>query len=102
MSKGQRHLNLQNVWKKASYREIKPHELAKIITKRLEKLKVFNNPVVDEEKEEILSELKDFMEYVDGTFDDLDYILDRIYAWGDTSLDGNFGGKKVCWIKTRG
>lgn len=33
--------------------------------------------------------------------DDFNNIWKTLYDWADTSLDNQFGGKKMCWIKTR-
>ena len=31
-----------------------------------------------------------------------DSIMDDLYDWGDTALDNDFAGKKLCWINTFG
>lgn len=33
--------------------------------------------------------------------DDFNLSWDDLYNWADTSLDGVFGGKKMCWIATQ-
>lgn len=100
MSQWQRNLDIKDIWKLAEDEEITPQELAKQVAERLEKLQVFNIVNVDEEREEIILELKDFSTCDDVTVDDFNGILSRCYDWGDISLDDKFGGKKVCWIGT--
>ncbi len=32
--------------------------------------------------------------------EEFDYLLDELYDWGDTPLDDNWNGRKMCWINT--
>ena len=100
MSKWQRTLDIKDVWEKASNREVIPQFLASTITKKLEKLKTFNNQYIDYDKEELILNFQDASEDNTLTWDKLDYLLNDLYDWGDISLDEGFGCKKVCWIKT--
>ena len=101
MSKWQRTLDLKDAWKKAEDREIEAHELAKIIAERLLELKAFKIPDIDREKANLIEELLYLSEDDTITYDDIDDVLNYLYNWGDVSLDEKFGGKKVCWIKTK-
>lgn len=100
MSQWQRTLNLINCWKLAKERKITPKQLATSIATRLEKLRPFNDEDINTEKEELIEAFTFFDE--NETWDELDYLLNDLYNWGDISLDGKFGGEKVCWIKTIG
>ena len=100
MSRWQRTLNLNDIWDKAKKREITPQALALEISMRLKNIRPFKEYYIEDEKLEIIEELDDFSLQEDVTFNDFDYIMNRLYDWGDTPLDNKFGGNKVCWIKT--
>lgn len=87
-------------WDKAQECELAPQELAIIIADGLEKLDDFNDPWIDQRKFDLIEEFRNFSQDESLEDDDFSYLMDRLYDWGDVSLDGNFGGKKVCWIKT--
>jgi predicted hydrocarbon binding protein len=94
MSKWVNKLDLSDLWKKRDTADITVIEMGKEIAKRIRKMNCYEKYI--DELEDIADQFKNISESVEE-FDD---ILCQLYDWGDISLDGKFGGKKMCWIKT--
>jgi len=100
MSNWQRTLDISTEWKAAGEDKITPQVLAEAIATKLEMLKKFNIVGIDSEKDYLIERFKDIVEDPDADFDDLDTVMSDLYDWGDISLDTQWAGKKVCWVKT--
>jgi len=54
--------------------------------------------------QESIDEFEEFLEIFedgeDGIEDEFEYYMDKLYDIADLSLDGRFGGAKLCWINT--
>lgn len=101
MSDWQRKLDFSAYTEKYNEGELSIQEFAKIVVEKLKCLKKFNNDYVDYKKEEIIEEFLTLAEDEDSEEDEFNYAMQFLYDWGDISLDGKFGGKKVCWIQMR-
>ena len=113
MSNWQTILDLTDVWKNVRLKnsnggELSIFQLSKITAERLEKLHIPNS--WDETIREQRDELVDNFKQLSGRQNELsedeacqlyNYHLNDLYDWGDISLDGLFGGKKVCWVATK-
>ncbi len=76
-------------------------KLCNVIADKLEKLNPYSPEYeFEEEKKEIIQSFRDLAEDKDITVENFDSLMTELYNWGDTSIDGKFGGKKVCWINT--
>ena len=105
MAEWQRTLDLSDIWEQAKNRSISAWEFAKIVGDRLEKIKPFAetnevNTRANMTLEDVVDSFAGFAQDKIEDWDELDYVLRELYDWGDISLDNQFGGKKVCWIKT--
>lgn len=103
MSDWQRKLDFSSYTEKYDTGELSVQEFAKIIAEKLKGLQKFNNPWIDSKLEEVIWGFEDLAEDYQEEFgeSDFNFLLNDLYDWGDTSLDGKFGGKKVCWIQMR-
>ena len=90
-------LNIKDIWEKVENAEMNYSDFLLSAAKRLELIKV-NDPYAEEMRLELIADCQVASE--DTTEDDVNYFMQALYDWGDISLDGKFGGKKVCWIKT--
>lgn len=100
MSDWQRTIDITREFQQAKAKEITYVDLAKVIVSKLKSLPSFSEEFIDENKEQLIEELEGYVLEESNDVDDLDGILTELYDWGDISLDGKFGGKKVCWIAT--
>ena len=102
MADWQRSLDLSDIWNKfkGDERNQPVEKLAGIIADRLEKLEPFGIDHVDGERDQLVEELRGFSQGQDDDRNEFDWIMGALYDWADRSLDGRFGGKKVCWINT--
>ncbi len=103
MSQWMRVLDLKDDWeaiKDAELTRLVLRKLAQTIIDKLNKLKPFNIPHVDCEKQEILQDFCDFIKEDNQSIYDFDLILGRLYDYGDVRLDGKWNGAKVMWVKT--
>lgn len=103
MSDWQRKLDFSAYTEKYDEGELSIQEFAKIIAEKQKSLRKFNDYDVDSKLEEIIRSFEDLAEDEEGLDDEsnFNYLLNDLYDWGDISLDGKFGGKKVCWVKMR-
>lgn len=101
MANWQRTLVLKDVWPKFREDELSVQEVAKVVSERLAELKPFNVKHIDKQKEELVDEFEALSEDEDADTNNFDDVLERLYDWADTPLDGNvLSGKKVCWVAT--
>ncbi len=101
MANWQRHLDLKLAWQQALNKDITIQQLAKITAKQLKALKPFNDPNIEEEKDDLVEQFEMLADNLDADTDEFDYIMQDLYNWGDIKISGDFfDAKKVCWIKT--
>jgi hypothetical protein len=74
--------------------------VARTAADRLEVLAPFGGNYLDDEKLDLVDELRALAEDEGATTSDFDNVWGRVYDWADTPLDSSFGGKKVCWVAT--
>lgn len=100
MANWQRTIDISASWKLAKEYEISYQELAKEILHKLNTLKPFDNEDVEYVKSMLIEEFEILADDEDEDEGWFNYTMEKLYDWGDTKLDNDFGGKKVCWIKT--
>jgi hypothetical protein len=100
MADWQRTLDLADLWQAEANGEMTTSEVAAKLAERLKALKPFGVESVDSERDDLVEEFTSMGEDPETDSDDFNYVMDQLYDWADTSLDGRVGGKKVCWIKT--
>jgi len=101
MANWQSTLNIKNEMEACREGTITIQELSAKVSTKLDRLAVPNLPEdLKDEQEEFVWEFEAAGEDEDLSVEEYDDILSRLYDWADTSLDGKFGGKKVCWVKT--
>ena len=95
-----RKIDIKDAWGQATAGKINEAELGHIIAGKLKELPEYYQAKDDELKDIVLC-FEDLPE--DATVGELDDIMDRLYDWGDTTLDssGPFSTwVKQCWIAT--
>jgi hypothetical protein len=100
MAQWQRTLDIARAWKAHDADELTIQELAGIIAAGLRKMVPFPQVLVDEARREIADTFESLEQEEDVDVDDFDATMADLYDWGDQSLDGQWNGKKVCWVKT--
>jgi hypothetical protein len=99
MANWQNKLDIRDIWEQAQDDEITVQVLAKTIADRLEKINLCEDEGIHLQRDDLVDEFRFFAEESDSK-DEFDYIMSSLYDWGDTPLDNEFNGKKVCWIWT--
>lgn len=99
MSDWQCKLDLTDIWNKHPG-EITIQELCKIISDRLSKLVVPEIDEIEYDHLDLCDEFEILSTDKEATVEEFDEIMQDLYDWGDTSLDNEFAGKKICWIAT--
>ena len=102
MANWQFHLNLHDKWETDDVHEITADACEKI-TALIGEIRQRTNPIYAEmadELEDILCDFEIIRDDPDANEDDLNGVLEALYDWGDTPLDDQWGGKKMCWIDT--
>jgi len=108
MSDWQRTLDIHESWVKAEKDELPAHILAKEIAEKLRALKPFPensdaNSVtnyINWKLDEVAREFENIAEEEEDDTEWFDIAMYELYNWADISLDGRFGGKKNCWVRT--
>ena len=107
MANWQRKVDFSAYTEKYDEGELSIQEFAKIVAEKLKGLRKFKDEYINNQLEEIIWSFEDLAEDLaedeeeDFGEDNFNYLLNDLYDWGDISLDGKFGGKKVCWIQMR-
>lgn len=100
MANWKRTVNIAEEWNKTRDGEMTIQELSAVIVTRLKEVEPFHDRDIDEELENLIEEFQTLAEDSSSDTDDFDEIYDRLCDWGDTKLDNQWNGAKVCWIKT--
>lgn len=58
------------------------------------------NDMADKLEDEILPMFEELVETESEDVKEFDNALYFLYEWADTSLDNEWGGKKMCWVST--
>lgn len=98
MAQWQRTLKLHPELKHLHEYEIAPAEFAKAIAAKLRALAPFSDEDINAKRDELAEDFDDLAKDENTTMGDLDHVMDDLYDWGDTRLDSDWNGKKVCWI----
>src|SRR5690242_4000049 len=100
MANWQRTIRLNPEWDQAKEGEISIQALAAIVAKKLRAIRPFGEDYEDlnETREELIDEFESLASDPTAGTSAFDYVMESLFNWGDTSLDGRFGGKKACWI----
>ena len=106
-------LNVEDIWEKSSKEtEDTDYVPSWFIDELLKRLKVIHESLKKSSRMNMRS-MGDLLEFIildietmkepEGIQkDDFNHMIwEPLYNWADTSLDNQFGGKKMCWIKTR-
>lgn len=101
MANWQRTLDIKEEWDAAdALPEAGLIKLAQAIADKLKALAPFGIEEIDRGRNEVEESFRDFVEENNPTFEAFNRLMDELYSWADTSLDGSFSGKKACWVKT--
>lgn len=102
MANWQRSLNLLPEW--ATVDEpggITRQQMAKIIAERLRELAPFlARKDVTEQRNTLADTFEGFSGDETLATEEFNFAMQELYEWGDISLDGNWNGMKVCWVRT--
>lgn len=98
MSQWMNKLDIKDIWAKLEDEELDVSEGGKQIAERFRALRP-RIPITfyAQQLDDIAYAFEDIEE---GDKDGFNAAMSDLYDWGDTSLDGKFGGKKLCWIAT--
>jgi hypothetical protein len=87
-------LDISDAWAQADQ-----HEDFRIVSREIvDKLEKLDFGEFNDDRNEIVMGFQDLIDDKSSTVDDFDLIMDDLYNFGDISLDGKFGGKKLLWI----
>lgn len=98
MAKWQRKIYLQPHWHQASEHEISIQELAGVVAKKLRGIVPFKVEDIESKRLDLVAEFEWLAKSPDSDREDFDFWMEELYDWGDTRLDNEWNGKKVCWI----
>jgi phosphodiesterase/alkaline phosphatase D-like protein len=95
VSKWTNKLDLKDLWKQREEEKIDIETLGKEVAKRIRLL-----PCYEKEIDTLEEIVERFESISDNDVEEFDSILADLYDWGDTPLDNNWNGRKMCWIGT--
>ena len=101
MANWQRVLKLGPEFVKARDGELPIWELARVTAGRLKAIAPIDD-ALDAEREDLIYDFELIAkDRDDASREEFDDVMARLYDWADTPLDGEWNGKKLCWIDTR-
>lgn len=100
MANWQRKVMLNPEWAQAQDGELPIHKLAGVIASRLKAIFPFADDAVEDQREELVWQFEQIAKDEAATSQELDSAMGELFDWADTSLDGKWNGKRVCWIDT--
>lgn len=102
MAQWQRKLILNPEWDQAQDNLITTQEMARSVAAKLRALKPFKAEFddINEERDEIAENFEALSEDGAATQRDFNSAMEDLFNWGDQRLDGDWNGKKVCWVDT--
>lgn len=100
MANWQSELDLSDVWGKIDTGELTIHELAGIVSIRLDKIRPSEDEEILASQLELVDAFLSISEDKECNVDDFDYEMQNIYDWADIKLDNSWNGKKICWVRT--
>lgn len=101
MDKWIRSLEIAQEWHAAEMGDMTYEALAGAIANKLSAMPEFRHDAdIEQERQELIERFDEAAEYTDLSQDEFNDLMSELYDWADTSLDGQFNGKKVCWINT--
>lgn len=74
--------------------------IARTAAERLRSMQPFGDEALDGGRIDLAYEFESLAEYNTVTVPDFDSVMESLYDWADTSLDGIWNGKKACWVAT--
>lgn len=93
-------LNLADIFASVRDEEISPREGIEKILQRFSMLKPYEDEYVEGERQRIIEEIEMVIDD-ENDFEDVDYVLNELYDFGDIKISGNFFDVvKACWVKT--
>jgi hypothetical protein len=100
MARWQRTIELYEEFERARSGDLPNKDLCRIIADRIGKLRPLANEDVEETRLDLEADFRALAEETDVTDEDVNGMMDALYDWGDTPLDRDLFGRKVCWINT--
>jgi hypothetical protein len=102
MANWQRNIRLNPEWEQSKDGQITYQQLAAAIAKKLRALRPFKAELddINEQLDTIASEFEGMADDASTSADDIDSVMHDLYDWGDMRLDGEWNGKRVCFVDT--
>ena len=92
-------LYIKDLWENTKEGTMTISELGKAISKRI-RTDILGSRIRPIYMKEEIDDIAYDFEHVTDDVEEFDMIMERLYDWADTPLDGRVGGKKMCWIRT--
>lgn len=92
-------IELKDLSEKYDKKELTANEVGIKVAERIRACSAYNNPVpgVNADQKKVLEPIAKKFEKV-KTEAGFNKALESLYDWGDTPLDSNWAGRKMCWI----
>lgn len=97
MANWQHILDINNAWVKCED-DGDFKVLSKVIIDKLEKINFGAD--FSYERDGIIAAFQELINDENANINEFDSMMAELYDFGDTSLDGKLGGKKLMWVKT--
>lgn len=90
-------IELQPEWNATKNGSMTVSQLATVIAKRLKETKPLTQTYLESRRLWLIEQFEEMGES-DSDVEEFDDLMEELYNWGDTDLDNNWNGLKVCWI----
>lgn len=97
MAKWKYKIDVKDIWRKAKAGEVTVQELSADVAQKLKALPVYKS---DPELKDIVDEFESLAEDKLAEDHEFDDVWERLYEWGDITIDHHWPTQKMCWIAT--
>lgn len=101
MAKWQQTLDLTSVFRKYDDGDMTIQQAAESTAGMMLSMPALCIKPIEEKRLQIADEFMFLSKDEHAEVSDFDEIMHRLYDWADTSLDGDWDGRKVCWVRTQ-
>lgn len=98
MAQWRSRIELQPEWDATKNGSMIVNQLATVIAKKIKETKPLNQIYLESRRLWLMEQFEEIGERSNLDVEEFDDLMEELYNWGDTDLDGKWNGEKVCWI----
>ena len=99
MSGWMHNIDLSQEWPLAESVALSPQNFSTVVVKKLRAIGKYDDEILSRDLENLIGRFEELSEDEKSSKDEFDDVMDDLYEWADTSLDGRWNGKRALRIR---